>query len=549
MLIACSKLSVLDTVTAAVKKLQSKSRLSVLKVDFPDQEDDPLISLRSFWKKAFDTAGESFDTITLIETELELSPANLDDAITPTLRILALVQALEEKYPGRPSRLLYLLGTGQRRHASQPPEFAAAISAAQIAQIEHPHIDLRIIGVGPGSTIDQALRYGLNQSSDTNPINLTSNNGFRETVQLVEPFTPSSWPGMTSGSLLVTGGFGHAGAALALALAKRSDITVVLLGRTLKKESATPFTLHNIDVRCYGLDVSDVDALQRIVQELEIEGKPVRGVIHAAGVIDWAGVIHRRTKFDIEKVWAGKVGGLLALETVLAGLDLDLFILCSTLGSFLPHAKFGQVGYASANAYLDAAGLELSRKHGWPMRVINWDDFTEGGMSVTAALQRDLPCPTPEDGINNTQAETALIRVLSSHYPRVAVTVHDLPKLICSNTISNKYWLDKNQEPSPIIQESLNSTSQENSFTPIELESFLIKIFCRVLGNEDIDRNTDFFAAGGHSLLAMQLLQKIREEKKINVGLTDLFDAPTPAQLAKRLDERQTKPMKDKLFD
>jgi hypothetical protein len=47
----------------------------------------------------------------------------------------------------------------------------------------------------------------------------------------------------------------------------------------------------------------------------------------------------------------------------------------------------------------------------------------------------------------------------------------------------------------------------------------------------------------------MQLLGQIREDKKINVGLADLFDAPTPSQLAKRLDERLNKPARDKDYD
>ena len=548
-LVACNDLMLVDTLTAALEKFQSKNTSQFLTITLPSQENDLLSSFRMCWKEALENANETFDTIALIETELELSSPDLKHVLIPSLRVLALVQALEEKYPGRPSRLLYLLGSGQRRHTSQPPEFAAAIAAAQIAKVENPHIDLRIVEIGPGSTIDQAFCYGLNPSSEEKPISLRFNNGFRETVQLVEPFNPDAWPGMTSGCLLVTGGFGHAGPALALAIAKLSDITVVLLGRTVREEIDDPFTLCDIDVRRYALDITDVEALQRVVQELEAEGKPVKGVIHAAGVIDWAGVIHRRTNIDLEEVWAGKVGGLLALETVLEKKDLDLFIICSTLGSFLPYAKFGQVGYASANAYLDAAGSDLSRKHGWPVRVINWDDFTEGGMTVAAARQRGLTYPAPQDGLSNAQAETAVIRVISSPYPRLAVTIHDLHKMIGVNSVSNKSCLNKDADPILSLEKSSISTLPEAVFAPTGLQSFLITAFRHVLGNENIDSETDFFSAGGHSLLAMQLLGQIREDKKINIGLADLFDAPTPSQLAKRLDERLNKPARDKDYD
>lgn len=48
--------------------------------------------------------------------------------------------------------------------------------------------------------------------------------------------------------------------------------------------------------------------------------------------------------------------------------------------------------------------------------------------------------------------------------------------------------------------------------------------------------NDDFFANGGHSLLAAQLVAKLNQQLSADLTMRDVFDAPTPHQLARRLD-------------
>ncbi|WP_369273394.1 amino acid adenylation domain-containing protein [Streptomyces sp. R11] len=70
-------------------------------------------------------------------------------------------------------------------------------------------------------------------------------------------------------------------------------------------------------------------------------------------------------------------------------------------------------------------------------------------------------------------------------------------------------------------------------------EQRLCTLFAQVLGVDGLGPDADFFAHGGHSLLALRLTARIQAELGARVPPAVLFEAPTPAALAARLTTGQ----------
>jgi acyl carrier protein len=64
------------------------------------------------------------------------------------------------------------------------------------------------------------------------------------------------------------------------------------------------------------------------------------------------------------------------------------------------------------------------------------------------------------------------------------------------------------------------------------LEAELNGAFRRVLGAEHIEPADNFFALGGNSLLALDLIEHVRRDYRVKIPLRDFFSVPTIEGLA-----------------
>jgi len=93
--------------------------------------------------------------------------------------------------------------------------------------------------------------------------------------------------------------------------------------------------------------------------------------------------------------------------------------------------------------------------------------------------------------------------------------------------------VDRSALPSPEPVRSAEPARASSS----PIEELLIGMWAEVLGLEMAGPDADFFALGGHSLLATQLVSRVRRGFGVELPLRAVFEAPTPASLARRVEE------------
>ncbi|MEU6235807.1 amino acid adenylation domain-containing protein [Kitasatospora sp. NPDC047058] len=133
--------------------------------------------------------------------------------------------------------------------------------------------------------------------------------------------------------------------------------------------------------------------------------------------------------------------------------------------------------------------------------------------------------PVPGAEVEPASLRAELAKALPGYMVPSALVVLDALPL----TAHNK--LDRRALPAPPRQETAAGRTARD-----EREAALCRIFAEVLGTErepGIDDN--FFDLGGHSLLAMRLVAAVRTALDAELGVRDLFEAPTVARLAERL--------------
>ncbi|PVH94151.1 polyketide synthase [Periconia macrospinosa] len=104
--------------------------------------------------------------------------------------------------------------------------------------------------------------------------------------------------------------------------------------------------------------------------------RPLRGVIHAAGVVR-DGLLASLSKESCDATLAPKVDGAWHLHNSTLGLDLDLFVMFSSVAGVMGNA--GQAHYAAANTFLDALA-QLRRAQGLPASSVAWGLWGGEGM-------------------------------------------------------------------------------------------------------------------------------------------------------------------------
>jgi hypothetical protein len=163
-------------------------------------------------------------------------------------------------------------------------------------------------------------------------------------------------------------------------------------------------------------DVSSQRDIVRILDNSKGGVPPLRGILHCAGVLE-DGILLNQDWDRFEKVFAPKVFGSFNLHALTQNIQLDFFVLFSSVASLLGLA--GQGNHAAANAFMDSLAV-YRRSKGLPAISINWGPWSEVGAAVKENVierirSQGLEVISPRKGLQIFE------QVLQEAPPQVAV--------------------------------------------------------------------------------------------------------------------------------
>ena len=358
---------------------------------------------------------------------------------------------------------------------------------------------------------------------------------------------------LAEGTVLITGGTGMAGGELARHVVNAYGVRHVVLvsRRGGRAESTAELTLDlaraGAQVQVLACDVADRGAVAELLAQLARRCPPLRGVIHAAGVLDDA-VITSLTPDRVDTVLRAKVDAAWNLHELTRDLGLSMFVLCSSIAGTVGAA--GQGNYAAANTFLD--GLAAHRQAaGLPGVSLAWG-LWERSSAMTANLSgRDL-ARLNRDGVTAMNAGQALElfdAALAVDHPVVVAARLDRAALgtRALNDELPALFSDLARRPRRRLVEAIVDATESRSalaqrlhaLAPDDQHSLLAEMVClhaaAVLGHpapEEIDPDTAFKDLGFDSLSGVELRNHIKTATGLTLSPTLIFDHTTPTAVA-----------------
>ncbi|OBA64063.1 polyketide synthase [Mycobacterium sp. 1100029.7] len=434
-----------------------------------------------------------------------------------------------EEHPGVRYRAFDLFESGPERIRELLDELVALFAEDVLRPLPVTRFDIR--------RAPAALRY-LSQARHIGKVVMTV------------PTGPGS--GLASGTVLITGGTGMAGSALARHVVSRHGArNVVLVSRRGldapgAAELMTELSATGAQIQVVACDVADREALAKVIADIPVQ-RPLSGVIHAAGMLDDA-VISSLTPERVDAVLRAKVDGAWNLHELTRDLDVSAFVLFSSMAGLA--GASGQANYAAANSFLDALAVHR-RSEGLPAMSLGWGLWDQAS-AMTGALGAADRARFGRDGIvamSSDQAlelmDTALIVdepfLMPAHIDLAALRVKfdggTLPPMFVDliNAPTRRQVDDSlaaAKSKSALLQRLEGLPEDEQYAVLLDLVRSNI---ATVLGNaspESIDPDRAFQELGFDSLTAVEMRNRLKSATGLALSPTLIFDYPNCAALA-----------------
>lgn len=306
---------------------------------------------------------------------------------------------------GAPAPRLWCLTTGVKegRNAGQLAQ-AALWGLSRVISDEHPDIGGGIIdlpGTDPFADTAALLRV-LRQAPRDDVIALRGDKASVARLAAIES-APVRGPVRCEpdGTYLITGGLGELGLQVAHWLAGRGARRIVLASRRPFPARASwddqpggvfseqikrirALEKLGVTVRIVALDIADASQAAARLSSDALGLPAIRGVVHAAGVLDNRMVVHLDEP-SLRTVMRPKVSGAWVLHELFPPGSLDFLVLFSSAGHLMRMP--GQASYGAANAFLDGLATFRNSTASPDTTTFAWGSWQGDGMAANEVVK------------------------------------------------------------------------------------------------------------------------------------------------------------------
>lgn len=447
------------------------------------------------------------------------------------------------------------------------PQNAALFGLGKIIPIEYSQFKFKNIDIDDNTEVSNIIEELKNTKYNYKA-------AYRNNRRFVEKLSPlllkednNKVQIKEKGVYVITGGTGGLGLEMGKYLSSKKNVNIAFINRskipersewesivktgTNKKLSRAISKMEEMEelgakVKCYSADVTNLNEMKGLIDELRQAYGSINGIIHCAGLAG-DGVLMRKDKEVFCNVLAPKIQGTYILDKLTENDNLDFFVLFSSMLSIF--GDFGQGDYTAANSYMDAFAAKRQRQ-GKRTKAINWPAWKDTGMAV------DYGVNNSDNTVNSIGTESAIDsfeEILNSKSSRALPGELNFRKLL---KISDRLTFDLSDAFERILEkEKIKAQSQVKSKESLEdssktmvkgkgkngyseTENKLAEVWSQVLEIEEIDIYDNFSALGGDSMLAIQLLKEVNKVFVDMVDISDIFSYPSVQQMAAYIDKK-----------